>query len=164
MTWSEQAWCGTTFYPQMCTKPQIKLYNKDVCSLIENYLYKFEPNAFVYFDPPYFEKGKQLYLNFFTYSDHVRIEKMISEKVGCDWVITYDDVETIADIYPKHQLWRFDLNYSVAKKRIASEIVIFKNRQMIPTKTELRHNNICINLRVIKKDGVEIRYDKKIGD
>ena len=53
-------------------KDGIYIYNKDVSSLIRNYLPKYEDNAFVYFDPPYFGKGKQLYLNFFDYQDHVR--------------------------------------------------------------------------------------------
>lgn len=128
-------------------KDVIHVYNKDVVSLIKNYLPKYEENAFVYFDPPYFVKGKQLYLNFFNYSDHVRIEKVIDEFVNCDWVITYDDVPQIASIYSQHILRRFDLNYSVAVKRKASEIIIFKECEMIPSEDELLDEKICINLR-----------------
>lgn len=128
-------------------KEGIHIYNKDVSSLIKNYLPKYEENAFIYFDPPYFEKGKQLYLNFFSYQDHVRIEKMINESVNCDWIITYDDVVDIANIYKNHVVRRFDLNYSAAKKRKESEIIIFSNEHMIPSKENLEKNNICINLR-----------------
>ena len=119
-------------------KECIHLYNKDVASLIKNYLPKYEKDAFVYFDPPYFKKGKQLYLNFFNEQDHVRIEKMIRESVNCDWVITYDDVPEIANIYVNHELRRFDLNYSVAQKRKASEIIIFSNGDVIPDERYLR--------------------------
>lgn len=128
-------------------KKHIHLYNKDVDSFIKNYLPKYEQNAFVYFDPPYFEKGKQLYLNFFSYADHVRIEKMINSQVNCDWVITYDDVQDIADIYQNHILKRLDLNYSAGVKRKASEIIIFSNVNMIPDKKSLEEKKICINLR-----------------
>ena len=128
-------------------KNHIYLYNKDVNSFIQNYLPKYQQNAFVYFDPPYFDKGKQLYLNFFSYDDHVRIERMINNQVNCDWVITYDDVQEIADIYQNHILKRFDLNYSAAVKRKASEIIIFKRKSMIPTDSQLQHNGICVNLR-----------------
>lgn len=128
-------------------KKHIHLYNKDVNSFIQNYLPKYQQNAFVYFDPPYFDKGKQLYLNFFSYDDHVRIERMINNQVNCDWVITYDDVQEIADIYQNHILKRFDLNYSAAVKRKASEIIIFKRKSMIPTDSQLQHNGICVNLR-----------------
>lgn len=128
-------------------KECIHLYNKDVASLIKNYLPKYEKEAFVYFDPPYFKKGKQLYLNFFNEQDHVRIEKMIRESVNCDWVITYDDVPEIANIYVNHELRRFDLNYSVAQKRKASEIIIFSNGDVIPDERYLEEHKVCINLR-----------------
>lgn len=128
-------------------KECIHIYNKDVSSLIKNYFLKYEDNAFVYFDPPYFGKGKQLYLNFFDYQDHVRIERMISELVNCDWVITYDNVPQIANIYVDYDLRRFDLNYSAAVKRTASEIIIFSNESMIPDKECLEEKRICINLR-----------------
>lgn len=128
-------------------KECIHLYNKDVSSLIKNYLPKYEKDAFVYFDPPYFKKGKQLYLNFFNEQDHIRIEKLIKESLTCDWVITYDDAPEIADIYANYELRRFDLNYSVAKKRRASEIIIFSNKDMIPDEKSLEDNKICINLR-----------------
>ena len=128
-------------------KKHIHLYNKDANSFIQNYLPKYQQNAFVYFDPPYFEKGKQLYLKFFSYDDHVRLERMINTQVNCDWVITYDDVQEIADIYQNHILRRFDLNYSAAVKRKASEIIIFRRQNMIPTDSQLQQNRICMNLR-----------------
>lgn len=128
-------------------KKHIHLYNKDVNSFIIDYLPKYQNNAFVYFDPPYFNKGKQLYLNFFSYKDHVRIEKIINEEVLCDWVITYDDVPEICDIYKKHILKKFDLNYSAGEKRRASEIIIFKSEKIVPSNEQLKQNNIILNLR-----------------
>ena len=128
-------------------KSRIHLYNKDVSSFVLNYLPRYQQNAFVYFDPPYFEKGKQLYLNFFSYNDHVRIERMIDNHVNCDRVIPYDDVQEIADIYQNHILRRIDLNYSAAVKRKASEIIVFRHPDMIPTDIQLQQSGICVNLR-----------------
>lgn len=128
-------------------KKSIHIYNKDIESFLLNYAPQYEENAFIYFDPPYFEKGKQLYLNFFNYNDHLRIEKVINRYVNCDWIITYDDVPEVAHIYNGYELKRFDLNYSVANKKKASEIIIFKNRQTIPTQEEMNQKKICINLR-----------------
>lgn len=128
-------------------KDSIHLYNKEIESFIENYLPKYENNALVYFDPPYFNKGKQLYLNYFNYDDHKRIEKVINQTVNCDWIITYDDVPEIADLYSKHPLKRYDLNYSVASKRKESEIIVFSDIDLIPTHLELSQNGIKVNLR-----------------
>ena len=128
-------------------KSHIHLYNKDIGSFITNYVPRYADNALIYFDPPYFDKGKQLYLNFFDYDDHVRIEKMIRENVDCDWIITYDDAPEIATIYDGYNIRKYDLNYSVFEKRKASEIIIFKNTQMIPGREELDGIQLCMNLR-----------------
>lgn len=128
-------------------KSRIHLYNKDIGSFIKTYIPKYSENALVYFDPPYFNKGKQLYLNFFNYEDHVRIEKMIHEKVNCDWIITYDDAPEISHIYDGYSIKKYDLNYSVYEKKKASEIIVFRNTKMIPSKDELRKAEITVNLR-----------------
>ena len=128
-------------------KAHIHLYNKDIGSFVEKYVPKYVDNALIYFDPPYFDKGKQLYLNFFDYDDHLRIEKMIREKVTCDWIITYDDAPEIAHIYDGYNLKRYDLNYSVSEKRKASEIIIFSKNNMIPNAEELQNSGIAVNLR-----------------
>lgn len=128
-------------------KEHIHLYNKDIESFIRNYVPKYAENALVYFDPPYFDKGKQLYLNFFDYEDHVRIERKIRENIDCDWIITYDDTPEIATIYDGYNLRRYDLNYSVSKKRKASEIIIFSDDKMIPENKELLNSGIAVNLR-----------------
>lgn len=123
-------------------KQSIHYYNKDFESFIIRYVPKYENNAFIYFDPPYFNKGKQLYLNFFNYDDHVRIENIISKHVSCDWIITYDDVPEIATIYGNRCIRRFALTYSVAKKRRAYELMIFKSEDEIPSDELLQQQKI----------------------
>lgn len=128
-------------------KDKIHVYNKDIESFINNYLPLYEDNAFVYFDPPYFAKGKQLYLNFFKYEDHARIEKLINEKVNCDWVITYDDVQEIADIYKDYILRRINLTYTAATKRMASELIIFSGSYDIPKTEDFLNSKIKFDYR-----------------
>lgn len=128
-------------------REDISVYNKDVNSLIFKYVPKYGDKTLIYFDPPYFEKGKQLYMNYFSEKDHKRIEKSIRENVKCDWLITYDDAPEIVHIYDKYMIKRYDLNYSVAKKGIASELMIFPENGFFPTDEELKKEKICINLR-----------------
>lgn len=128
-------------------KGDIKLYNKEIGSFIKNYIPKYEGNALIYFDPPYFEKGKQLYMNFFKLRDHERIEEEIRNSVRGDWIITYDNAPEIAHIYDGYSIRKFDLNYSVAEKRQASELMIFKNGIYIPSNMTLMERQIAINFR-----------------
>ena len=128
-------------------KKDIKLYNKDVNSFIKNYVPLYEENALIYFDPPYFRKGQQLYMNFFNYKDHVRIEQEIRERVNCDWIITYDYEPQIEEIYHNYNLRLYDLNYSVSTKRKANELMIFKDGIFIPSDEELNSKKINIHIR-----------------
>lgn len=128
-------------------KRDITVYNKDVNSLIVNYVKKYGDKTLIFFDPPYFGKGKQLYMNYFSLEDHKRIEKLISEHVNCNWMITYDNAPEIVRIYDGYEIRQYDLNYSVAQKRVASELIIFPSREICPTNADLLENNICINLR-----------------
>ncbi|NBK94430.1 DNA adenine methylase [bacterium 1XD21-13] len=128
-------------------KADISIYNKDVNSFIINYVPKYGNKTLIYFDPPYFEKGKQLYMNYFSLSDHERIERLIREHVSCNWMITYDNAPEIVRIYDGYNVKQYDLNYSVAKKRIASELIVFSTNGYCPTNDELEKEDICINLR-----------------
>lgn len=112
-------------------KSKIHLYNKDVESFIKNYIPLYGDNSFIYFDPPYYNKGKQLYLNFFNHNDHLRIAKLIKENVNNDWVITYDEEPQIAEIYKEYTIQPYKLNYSVSEKRTGKEIIIFKTAQFL---------------------------------
>lgn len=128
-------------------KNNIIIYNKDFKSFMRYYLPKYIDNAFIYFDPPYFKKGKELYMNYFTEQDHKEIECIVRNNMKCKWIITYDVEPEILKLYSNYVIKRFDLNYSVAKKRIASELMIFPHYMNCPNNEMLKQNNIHINFR-----------------
>ena len=128
-------------------KSDIKLYNKDINSFITRYIPQYEENALVYFDPPYFKKGKQLYMNYFKLEDHVRIERVIRNYVQCDWIITYDYAKEIEEIYKNYSMCLYDLKYSVSSKCKASELMIFKDGISIPNDENLQKQRIKLNIR-----------------
>lgn len=128
-------------------KRDINIYNKDVRTFIMNYMPKYCDNSLTYFDPPYFQKGKQLYLNFFDLQDHKEIKSLIEKQVKCDWIITYDDTKEIEQLYEDKALFKFDLDYSASSRRKASELMIFNNSVTVPTPKELMDKSININLR-----------------
>ncbi len=123
-------------------KQKIHVYNKDISSFLSHYAEKYAGNAIVYFDPPYYEKGRELYLNFFNHEDHVRIRSEIERLNNLDWIITYDDCPEIRGLYREHTCRRMQWNYSAATKRTVNEIMIFKSEGMIPTEKELRESKV----------------------
>jgi DNA adenine methylase len=130
-------------------KNSIKVYNEDIISLMDKYLpdYTNNNNTFIYFDPPYYNKGQKLYKNSFSHEDHVRISKRILERVNCPWVLTYDDVPAIKRLYETQDMRCFDLTYSAANKGKASEIIICSDSNLYPTAKEMADANICLNIR-----------------
>ena len=127
-------------------KSKIHLYNKDIRTFISGFLPKYQDRAFVYFDPPYYEKGKSLYKNFFTTKDHKEIFDKIKH-LNCPWLVTYDDVPDIIDIYSDYTCKRYDLVYSLANNGKNSEIMFVSDDSLWPTEQELRKEKININLR-----------------
>lgn len=129
-------------------KNRIRVYNKDIISLLRNYTPQMRGNLFFYFDPPYYNKGQRLYKNFFSPSDHKRIYDVISQEITSPWIITYDDVPQIAEIYKNYGRRHFDLTYSAANKGSASELMIFSDIKHCPTPEQMIAKGIDINLRI----------------
>ncbi len=128
-------------------KDRIKIYNKDIISLITNFIPKFGDNVFIYFDPPYYNKGQKLYKNFFSSDDHEKIKNAILENIKVPWLVTYDTEDEIKKLYAEFLIKKFDLTYSAANKGIASELMIFSDDRFCPSEEQIKKRKITINMR-----------------
>ena len=70
---------------------------------------------FVYADPPYYVQGKALYLNHYADQDHASFARLITRTKQFPWVMTYDDVPRIREIYQSMNISPFRLRYSAHK-------------------------------------------------
>ena len=132
-------------------KSKIHLYNQDIRLFLEKYLPKYQERAFIYFDPPYYNKGKDLYKNFFSPMDHREIFECI-KKLSCPWLVTYDDVSEIREIYSSYVGKRYDLTYSLANNGRKSELMFLSDDTLWPSEEELNERRITINLRGVVND------------
>ena len=132
-------------------KKHIKVYNKEIVSFIENVLTNYGQNSLTYFDPPYFNKGPELYKNFFDKEDHAKIAQLILNGVPRNWIITYDDTPEIIELYKQQCIRRYDLNYSAANTGKSSEVIVFNDNKFCPTNQELLNQEININLREVNE-------------
>lgn len=130
-------------------KKHIKVYNKEIVSFIENVLPNYGQNSLTYFDPPYFNKGPELYKNFFNKEDHAKIARLILNELTGNWIITYDDTPEIIELYKQQCIRRYDLNYSAANTGKSSEVIVFNDNKFCPTNQELLNQKININLREV---------------
>lgn len=106
-------------------KNQIRLYNLDAIELINKIKNKLPKKSLIYLDPPYYYKGKELYMNYYDYKDHKEISDVIKKVTNVKWVITYDDVGPINSLYNGFDNYSYLLNYSAANSGKGKEIIFF---------------------------------------
>lgn len=111
-------------------KHRIHLYNTDAITFIQKMDEILPPNTLYCIDPPYYEKGSTLYTNFYKCKDHIKLSQIILH-LKRNWILTYDNVEEITNLYNSVKQFRFDLNYSVARKRIGTELLILSDKIVI---------------------------------
>nr|BFF38947.1 hypothetical protein BACY1_07520 [Tenacibaculum mesophilum] len=117
-------------------KTQITLYNLDTCELLEdiNVNRDFYTNSFIYLDPPYYCKGKDLYVNFYRHEDHVFLSEKIKEIETIKWLLSYDNQEEIVCLYEEFKKISYNLTYSVEKKYQGKEVLIYSDNIKLPIK------------------------------
>ncbi|MDQ0287810.1 DNA adenine methylase [Desulfofundulus luciae] len=113
-------------------KDRIYLANKDAMDFLSDILPTTPYKTLIYLDPPYFNKGKDLYLNYYNYDDHKRIAEFITKVEDKFWVITYDNVNEIKAFYHNYRQMIYNLNYSANKCYKGQEVVIFSHQISIP--------------------------------
>lgn len=106
----------------------IKVCNYDAKDFIEHEI-KYTRKSLTFFDPPYYDKGPDLYTNFYTHDDHVELSKVIKNKMkNRYWILTYDIANEIEKLYGKHEHKRYYLNYSIATPSKGQEFMFFSKK------------------------------------
>jgi len=113
-------------------RDRISLYNMDAVDFMEQHLVQLNGNILTYLDPPYFTKGKSLYHNYFTFSDHERLAAFLTAELKYPWVLSYDSVPEIQSLYEKATSHHLDITYSAHSSKVGREVLYFGNCS-IPT-------------------------------
>lgn len=109
-------------------KDKIELHNSDAVQLVKSLRKTLQQKSLFYFDPPYYVKGKDLYLNYYEGNDHQEIADEISKVSNQKWIITYDDVTHIRKLYSDYRKKSFKLHYSAGSpNKQGQEIMIFSD-------------------------------------
>lgn len=86
-------------------------------------LIKESGKAFLYLDPPYYEKGPELYQFFFSEHDHFRLSHALQE-TDQPWLLSYDNCVAIKKIYDWAEFIEIPMNYTINTSRAKSELLI----------------------------------------
>ncbi len=109
-------------------KENIQLYNLDTIDLIDTVINEIQENTFAFFDPPYYKKGSTLYVNYYNHHDHEKLRDRIGNiHQNHKWIVTYDNVSEISDLYSNYRNVNYSLTYTAEKKYSGSEIMIYSD-------------------------------------
>jgi DNA adenine methylase len=103
---------------------RIKIYNLDALELLDVLTPSIPQKSLLYFDPPYFNKGKLLYKNYYTPDDHARIASRI-RSLPFPWIVTYDNVPEIQELYDGTTQAEFSVSYSAHLDRPRGKEIMF---------------------------------------
>lgn len=124
-------------------KDKIQLYNMEANDFIDKIILRHNPNeVFTFFDPPYYEQGKNLYTNFFKHEDHLNLQEKINNLSDYYWILTYDNKEEILSIYKDYVKYLYSINYSASNVRKAKEILIPSSKVKLDGLDSINIDNI----------------------
>ena len=90
------------------------------------------PSPFLYCDPPYYVKGRQLYMDYYKHGNHVEIAEVMHNLENVPWIVTYDNVLEIREMYKGFRQFSFDLAYSARTRQVGKEVMICGHSTRVP--------------------------------
>ena len=108
-------------------RERIQIYNLDARDFLR---LNFPDNSFFFIDPPYFQKGGQLYRNSFKKNDHREIAELV-RNLPYPWIVTYDNVDDIIQMYDFSERQEYQLTYTVERKYVGTEVMFYRENLII---------------------------------
>lgn len=112
-------------------KDKFILHNDDAINLLRRYRNIARKNL-IYLDPPYYVKGRELYVNFFKDVDHIALSQAVQQRDNLNWVITYDNHSFIHNLYANAKSLSYALSYSAGANKQGTELLFCKQDIIIP--------------------------------
>ena len=106
----------------------IEMHNEDTLAFIRQNIARLsDERSFMYLDPPYYKNGSSLYLNAYNHQDHENLRDLMNEIRHLKWMISYDDVEEIRELYAGFENREHELSYFLQDKRKTNEFFVFSD-------------------------------------
>ncbi len=106
-------------------REHVRIYNNDAIKFIQEVIIPIRNEVFVNFDPPYVVKGSELYKNFYTSEDHVKLANFIKDNLrDVYWIITYDNCPLIEQLYSEYSPQEYFLMHMAGRAKEGKELLI----------------------------------------
>jgi DNA adenine methylase len=113
-------------------RKRISLTNLDAVEFIEQNGKFWNRKTLIYLDPPYYKKGRDLYYNFYKHDDHANVAYTTHKLKNVSWIVSYDDVEPIHDLYNQDNCLQYTIGYSARERGRGVEAMFFSPDLAVP--------------------------------
>jgi DNA adenine methylase len=110
---------------------QVSLSRLDALEFLRTKLKDLPAATLVNLDPPYFAKGRELYMNHYVAADHAKVAAAV-RRLRPRWMVTYDDVPETRALYSGLPQYGHELYYSAQIKRMGVELLVLDPRLTPP--------------------------------
>lgn len=111
---------------------RIKLTRKNALDMVPQIRESVDQdNSFIFFDPPYYDQGNNLYYSSFDSIGHDNMSKSILSMTNYNWITTYDKSPQISELYSvATQKFEYQIRYSAnnSKRGNAPELMFASPR------------------------------------
>lgn len=104
-------------------KSRIHVTKFDALTFLHRRGKELPKKSLFYLDPPYYVKGQDLYMNAYEPSDHRAVALRVTEELERPWIVSYDDVPEIRQLYRASRRKSYVLRYSASTQRKGLEVV-----------------------------------------
>ncbi|TVM15048.1 DNA adenine methylase [Oceanidesulfovibrio indonesiensis] len=121
-------------------RDSIIIREDDAIDLLQQFVPTLPGPKFIYLDPPYYEKGQQLYLNAYDHEDHENLAwHLTSARKDELWVLTYDDTPEIRELYRSGMVSNYSLNYFAHHAKKGHELLITPPGLKLPNEVTVNY-------------------------
>ncbi len=110
---------------------RVSLSGEDALNFLKTWCDDEAPYSLVYLDPPYFNKGGDLYRNAYGPDDHAAVANLTS-RLKVPWIVSYDTHPSILGLYKEHHNIRYSLSYSAGTRTSGSEVMFLSDGLFAP--------------------------------
>ena len=115
---------------------RISLTRQDALNFLRKGRSRWPSKTLIYLDPPYFVKGRCLYLDSYLESDHAEIAQLMTQSEWKqNWIVSYDDVREINKLYKLAHKTKYGLGYSAREVKKGREVMFFSPNLTVPKHT-----------------------------
>ena len=114
-------------------KSKIKLTHSDAISFLKFGLPKWPDKALIYLDPPYYERGSELYYDYYEPKDHEEVAKFVDAHMkDRNWIVSYDNSRAIKKLYSDFRRITYNVGYSARDRYTGKEVMFFSPKLIVP--------------------------------